>query len=224
VAEDLESRIDKLAADRTRGASALTREAIDIVAAVSAADRAIVAERLSRLRPAMPAIGAVALEAAGLDDPRRLLGEIETDHDRVTAAAAALLEPAGVVATISDSSLVERVLLAARPRAVQVCVDSPQDEGHNLVGRLRQAGLKVQAAGLAELAADAAVVGSDAVFEDGGFVNRRGTAALVTALAPRATVVVGDRWRRVPGPSPSEWPEPDLFEVVPLAPSLRLVL
>jgi hypothetical protein len=45
----------------------------------------------------------------------------------------------------------------------------------------------------------------------------------VTALAPRATVVVGDRWRRVPGPSPSEWPEPDLFEVVPLAPSLRLV-
>jgi hypothetical protein len=64
----------------------------------------------------------------------------------------------------------------------------------------------------AELDAEIAVVGCDAVFDDGSFVNRRGTKALVERLP---TLVLVDRWKRIGGPPPHSWPMPELFELVP---------
>src|SRR5450759_2124589 len=101
----------------------------------------------------MPAIAAIAREAARLRDPRDLLIEIETEHERAAKYAAALVAGAASVATISNSSLVERVLGRARPDRI----------------------------------------------------------------------VVGDRWRRVAGPTPAVWSEPELFEPVSAARNVCVV-
>jgi translation initiation factor 2B subunit (eIF-2B alpha/beta/delta family) len=130
--------IDRLRADRERGASALAKDAVKILAA-TAADRQALAERLAAMRPSMPAIAAIAAiarEAARLRDPRDLLIEIETEHERAAKYAAALVAGAASVATISNSSLVERVLGRARPDRIVVGVDGATDEGHQLVARL----------------------------------------------------------------------------------------
>jgi translation initiation factor 2B subunit (eIF-2B alpha/beta/delta family) len=206
--------IDRLRDDRERGATALARDAVDILATAPVDDRQALAERIAALRPSMPAIGAVAREAARLRDPRELLAEIEAEHERVANAAAAQVDSTASVATISNSSLVERVLRRAVPARVVVGVAGATDEGHQLVTRLRSAGLDALAVPLAELDADLAVVGCDAIFEDGGFVNRSGTAGLVARFSERPVIVVGDRWRRVAGPTPAVWSEPELFEPV----------
>ncbi len=73
------------------------------------------------------------------------------------------------------------------------------------------------------LDADLAVVGCDAIFEDGDFVNRSGTAELVARFAGRPVIVVGDRWRRVAGPTPAVWSEPELFEPVSAARNVCVV-
>jgi translation initiation factor 2B subunit (eIF-2B alpha/beta/delta family) len=215
--------IDRLRADRQRGASALAREAVEILAAAPVADRPALAERLAVLRPSMPAIAAIAREAAKLRDPARLLDEIEAEHEGVAQGAAALLAGAASVATISDSSLVERVLRLARPDRIIVGVQSPTDEGHQLIARLRATGLDALASPVDALDADLAVVGCDAIFEDGGFVNRSGSAKLVAVFASRPVIVVGDRWRRVAGPTLAVWSEPELFEPVGAAPNIRVV-
>jgi translation initiation factor 2B subunit (eIF-2B alpha/beta/delta family) len=215
--------IDRLRADRLRGASALAKDAVEILAAAPAADRQALAERLAALRPSMPAIAAIAREAARLRDPRDLLIEIEAEHEWVAKDAAALVGGAASVATISNSSLVERVLGRVRPDRIVVAVDGATDEGHQLVARLRVAGLDALAVPMGALDADLAVVSCDAIFEDGGFVNRSGSADLVARFAGRPVIVVGDRWRRVAGPTPALWSEPELFESVSAARNVCVV-
>ena len=215
--------IDRLRADRERGASALAKDAVEILAAAPAADRPALAERLAALRLSMPAIAAIAREAARLRDPRDLLIEIETEHERVAEDAAALVAGAASVATISNSSLVERVLGRARPDHTVVGVHGSTDEGHQLVARLKDAGLDALAVPMGALDADLAVVGCDAIFDDGGFVNRSGTAELVARFAGRPVIVMGDRWRRVAGPTPAVWSEPELFEPVSAARNVCVV-
>jgi hypothetical protein len=95
---------------------------------------------------------------------------------------------------------------------VQVVVSDPADEGHALVSDLRAAGLRADTVTLDAVDADVAVVSCDAVFDDGTFVNRRGTKALVDRLP---TLVLVDRWKRIGGPPPHSWPRPELFELVP---------
>jgi len=93
-----------------------------------------------------------------------------------------------------------------------VLVDGPADEGHALVADLRAAGLRADAMSLIDLDAEVAVVGCDAVFDDGSFINRRGTAALVGRFP---TLVLVDRWKRVGGPPPERVLKPELFELIP---------
>ncbi|MGB2939386.1 MAG: hypothetical protein WBD38_03685 [Candidatus Dormiibacterota bacterium] len=171
----------------------------------------------------MPAIGEIAREAAGLPQPRLLLRHMEAEHGRVSAEAAMAIGHGAVVATISNSSIVARVLRLARPTLVQVHVSDLSDEGYDLAGTLAGEGIATAAVPVASDSppADLAVVGCDALFDDGGFVNRRGTAVLVATMAPRPTLVLGDRWRHVPGPTPPGWPEADAFEVVPPRDSVR---
>jgi translation initiation factor 2B subunit (eIF-2B alpha/beta/delta family) len=215
--------VERLRADRERGASALAWDAVEILAAASPAERQELAEHLATVRPSMPAIAAIAREAAALQNPDDLLIEIESEHERVANYAERLLAGVTSAATISNSSLVERVLLRARPRRIVVGVADAADEGHRLVARLRAAGLDVRAASIDAMEADLVLVGCDAIFEDGGFVNRLGTATLVARFADRPVIVVGDRWRRMSGPTPGVWPEPELFEPVRPAPNIEIV-
>jgi translation initiation factor 2B subunit (eIF-2B alpha/beta/delta family) len=159
----------------------------------------------------MPAIAAAVNEALAEGDVRRVIRRSDAERRRVARAATPSLRRRRV-ATISNSSLVARALVYASPTRVEVMVTGPEDEGHVLVADLLAAGLPAAAIPLSELDAEIAVVGCDAVFDDGTFVNRRGTRELVDRLP---TLVLVDRWKRIGGPPPARWPAPERFELIP---------
>src|SRR5450759_4296738 len=76
--------IDRLRADRERGASALAKDAVKILAA-TAADRQALDERLAAMRPSMPAIAAIA----GIDG--RMAARRSSSAWRSAAVAARIL-------------------------------------------------------------------------------------------------------------------------------------
>jgi Initiation factor 2 subunit family len=207
----VERGIEAIASDRLHGAGYLARKALGVLALVSAGRRPEVGRRLSELRPEMPAIAAAVAEATAVGDVRAVIRRADAERRRVARSAMRALRRRRV-ATISNSSLVARALVYASPSHVQVVVSGPDDEGHALVRDLRAAGLSADPVAFAALEADLAVVGCDAVFDDGSFVNRRGTKALVEQLP---TLVLVDRWKRIGGPPPLSWPMPELFELVP---------
>jgi translation initiation factor 2B subunit (eIF-2B alpha/beta/delta family) len=182
-----------------------------VLALASLDERPGVGRRLATLRPEMPAIAAAVAEAMEAGDVRAVIRRADAERRRVARSAMRALRRRRV-ATISNSSLVARALVYSSPISVQVVVSGPADEGHALVFDLRAAGLRADAIALDALDAEIAVVGCDAVFEDGTFVNRRGTKALVDRLP---TLVLVDRWKRIGGPPPRGWPRPELFELVP---------
>lgn len=207
----LEKGIEALATDRIHGAGYLARKALGLLALAGKSDRPELGRRLASLRPEMPAIAGAVSEALAAGDARLVIRRADAERRRVARAAMRSLRRRRV-ATISNSSLVARALVYAGPLMVQVVVDEPADEGHALVADLRAAGLRADAVSLADLDAEIAVVGCDAVFDDGSFINRRGTAALVERFP---TLVLVDRWKRVGGPRPTSWPHPELFELIP---------
>ncbi len=193
------------------GAGYIARKALGILTLVPPEQRSEVGRRLAGLRPEMPAIAAAVAEAMTAGDVRAVIRRADAERRRVARSAMRALRRRRV-ATISNSSLVARALVYASPIHVQVVVSGPADEGHALVSDLRAAGLSADPVALAALEADIAVVGCDAVFDDGSFVNRRGTRALVERLP---TLVLVDRWKRIGGPTPQSWPMPEAFELVP---------
>jgi translation initiation factor 2B subunit (eIF-2B alpha/beta/delta family) len=212
-------RLEAIAADRVHGAGWLARRALGVLADSPRARWPDLASEIGRLRPEMPALAAAAGEVLAAGDVRAVLRRADAERRRVAAAAAERLRGHDRVATISNSSLVARALVVARPPLVEVVVEDEHDEGHLLLAEL--AATRISASAVARARASIAVVGCDAVFEDGGFVNRRGTARLV-ADVPEALVLT-ERWKAVAGGTPAAWPNPDLFEVVPPGPRLRLV-
>ena len=98
-------------------------------------------------------------------------------------------------------------------------MEDARDEGHLLLAELAATGIAAEA--VRRPTAALAVVGCDAVFRDGGFVNRRGTRHLVAELTE--VLVLTERWKRIDAATPASWPSPDLFELVPASPSVRLV-
>lgn len=203
--------VQAIAADHVHGAGYLARKALGLLALADPNERAGLGRTLARLRPEMPAIAAAVAEAMESGDVRAVIRRADSERRRVARSAIRALARRRV-ATISNSSLVARALVYASPASVQVLVDGPDDEGHVLLFDLIAAGLRAAQATLAELDAEIAVVGCDAVFDDGTFVNRRGTRALVDRFP---TLVLVDRWKRVGGPPPASWPRPDLLELVP---------
>lgn len=207
----LERGIAGIASDGLHGAGYLARKALGVLALASLERRPEVGRRLASLRPEMPAIAAAVAEAMEAGDVRTVIRRADAERRRVARSAMGTLRRRRV-ATISNSSLVARALVYAGPIWVQVVVSGPADEGHVLVSDLQAAGLRAHAVALDSLDADIAVVGCDAVFDDGTFVNRRGTKALVDRMP---TLVLADRWKRIGGPPPRSWPRPDVFELVP---------
>lgn len=207
----VEAGIAALAVDRIHGSGYLARKALGILTLAEPSDRQPVALRLAALRPEMPAIAAAVKEAVESGDIRAVVRRGDAERRRVARAAMRGLRRRRV-ATISNSSLVERALVYASPVLVQVVVDGPDDEGHVLVSNLKADGIKAVAVPPSLVEAEVAVVGCDAVYDDGTFVNRRGTLALVTKLP---ALVLVDRWKRVDGPPPARLDAPDLFELIP---------
>jgi hypothetical protein len=211
-------RLVAIAGDRVHGAGWLARRALGVLAATPHPDWPALAAEIAGLRPEMPALGAAAAEAVAAGDVRAVLRRADAERRSVAAAAAARLRGEGRVATISNSSLVARALVLARP-LVEVVVEDDGDEGHLLLAELAATGVRALAVSRPE--ARLGVVGCDAVFADGGFVNRRGTGRLVAELPE--VLVLTERWKRIDGPTPVSWPNPELFEVVPPSPGVRLV-
>ena len=211
----LDDRAAAIAGDRTHGAGYLARQALGLVAAAPKQDRERLADLLRSARPAMPAIGAAIDEALRDGDVRAVLRRADAARRRVVREAEALMAGHPRVATISNSSLVTRALVAGRPATTVVAAEDGQDEGWLLVAELRTLGLEAAGVPVATIDADIAVVGCDAIFDDGGFANRRGTARLLERLGSCPVLVLGEPWKVVAGGTPASWPEPDLFEVVP---------
>jgi hypothetical protein len=206
----LDAGLAEIAGDRSHGAGYLARKALGILHLAPVERRAEIAARLSVLRPAMPAIEAAIGEAMDCADVRAVIQRGDAERRRVARAAIGPIAGRRV-GTISNSSLVARALIYARPTLVQIVVAGPDDEGHLLASDLRTAGLDAETIAIDQLEAELAVVGCDAVFEDGSFINRLGTAALVARLP---TLVLVDRWKRLDHPPPGAWPEPERFEIV----------
>jgi len=212
-------RLLTIAEDRVHGAGWLARRALGVLAASPREQWPALAREITSLRPEMPALAAAAADAVAAGDVRTVLRRADTERRLVAAAAAERLRGESRVASISNSSLVARALVRARPPLVEVVVAGPRDEGRLLVAELTATGIPAIAVERPE--ASIAVVGCDAVFADGGFVNRRGTRRLAEHL-PEVLVLV-ERWKRVDGPTPATWPNPELFEVVPPLDGVRLV-
>jgi translation initiation factor 2B subunit (eIF-2B alpha/beta/delta family) len=206
----VEAGIVALASDQLHGAGYLARKALGLLVLVGPDGRVELGRRLASLRPEMPSIAAAVNEALEEGDVRRVIRRADAERRRVARAAMRTLRRKRV-ATISNSSLVARALVYAGPRSVQVVISGPKDEGHLLVSDLLAAGLSAGAIPMSQLDAEVAVVGCDAVFDDGSFINRRGTRKLVDRLP---TLVLADRWKRIGGPPPTWWPAPERFELI----------
>jgi translation initiation factor 2B subunit (eIF-2B alpha/beta/delta family) len=219
---DVEQMLAALEEDRRHGAGYLARKALGLLAATPPADRDRMAHRLLNLRPAMPAIAAAVREALESGDAEAVLKSADGERRRLAQSAAQRLR-GRTVATISNSSLVARTLLNARPPLTQVVVQGEDDEGTLLLAELHATGLAAVAVDIGALEAGIAVTGCDAHFDDGTFVNRRGTATLVSRMHPRPVLVLTERWKHVSGPAATRWPEPDLFELVAPADNVELL-
>jgi translation initiation factor 2B subunit (eIF-2B alpha/beta/delta family) len=207
----VEAGILALDADKIHGAGYLARKALGLLTLVGPKQQADLGQRLASLRPEMPSIAVAVKEALADGDVQRVIRRADAERRRVARSAMRALRRRKV-ATISNSSLVARALVYAGPASVQVVVSGPADEGHVLVRDLVAAGLSAVAIPLSGLDADVAVVGCDAVFDDGSFINRRGTRQLVDRLP---TLVLADRWKRLGGSPPLSWRRPERFELIP---------
>jgi hypothetical protein len=214
-----DARLSAIADDHVHGAGWLARRALGVLASRPGAEWPGLVARIERLRPEMPALAAAAHEALAAGDVQAVLRRADAERRAVAAAAAERLRDEERVVTISNSSLVARALVLARPPLVEVVVENERDEGHLLLAELAATGIAARA--VARPTARVAVVGCDAVFADGGFVNRRGTARLVGRLPQ--VLVLTERWKHVGGPTPAAWPAPELFEIVRPSPNVRLV-
>lgn len=210
----LYERVASLAEDRTHGASTLAREALRVLSAMPKDDWPTAAAQLIGIRPSMPVVAAAVRLALQTGAPEAVLAQMDIDRRRVAERAAEMLGGHTSGATISNSSTVADALKLAALPSIKVVVAGPLDEGHAMVTLLAAAGLSAAAVPLDHADADIGLVGCDAVFTDGSFVNRRGTAELVKRLMPHLVLVLAEPLKQLDHAAPKGWSEPDLFEIV----------
>ena len=195
---DLHRRIDKLAADRTSGATDILEEVIALL--VEARDRALpmrtVARSVCAAQPTMAAVWNAVLAALSPDQDR-----LTQFTERIRRAPAALSRFAAAhfgddrdqtlrIVTISFSRSVLLALDAIRGvRPIRVsCTESrPAFEGRGLAAELAAAGVAVTLFGDAAIAhalghAVAVLLGADAIAPT-WFLNKSGTRMLAAAAS-----------------------------------------
>jgi translation initiation factor 2B subunit (eIF-2B alpha/beta/delta family) len=251
----LMDRVARLAADRESGASELRDTAIGILGDALHAGVPVrpVAQAVCRAQPSMAPLWNAALEAIAAEvEPARF----ERFAQRIARMGAALSRsgaehlligagpgPIHLVTLSFSGAVVETVaaLRAVRPVLVACSESRPALEGRRLAARLAAAGTPVTCFGDAALghalaAADAVVVGADAVGPE-WFLNKSGTRMLATAatqqgipvyvlatrdkfvnarLAGRLTLREGDADELWPAPPPGIVVRNPYFEAIPL--------
>jgi translation initiation factor 2B subunit (eIF-2B alpha/beta/delta family) len=270
---DSDHRLDELVAplrdDVTSGASLLSRTAADVIrrAAVRLQVGSIeelrwglgeVSRRVLDAQPAMAPLAALvrdvlrAVEQADTLERGRHAAASAADHFRsdlearseaAARAAASVLPVGGMVATLSSSATVRRLLVEeAGPRGVTVlCFESrPVNEGREMASALARAGVDVvfavdAATHLLIPEADVVLIGADSI-GDLGVVNKIGSSVLAHAahVAGVPVHVLADETKILPRgfpqvldddrPGREVWDAPAgvrvwnrYFEVVPLA-------
>lgn len=200
--------------DVVSGASVLSRTAADVIrrAAVRLQAGSIeelrwglgeVSRRILDAQPAMAPLAALVRdvlqaveEADTLERGRhaaasaadRFRSDLEARSEAAALAAAAVLPVGGMVATLSSSATVRRLLVEeAGPRGITVlCFESrPVNEGREMASALARAGVDVvfavdAAAQLLVPQADAVLIGADSI-GDLGVVNKIGSSVLAHA-------------------------------------------
>jgi hypothetical protein len=219
----LERRLEQLTLDRTHGATTLARKALRILDEVPRNDWATIAPRLVLARPSMPLIGIAVSLALQIGDPEAVIKRLERERRKVAERAAEALVGYTSGVTISNSSAVANALRLSAIRNTQVVVAGPADEGYAMVKLLRRAGISAKAVSVGESDAAIGLVGCDALFTDGSFVNRLGTAELARQLAPRVVLVLAESLKWVDHAAPTAWPEPELFEIVRPAANIQII-
>src|SRR5262245_26861746 len=149
-------KLRAIAEDRVHGAGWLARRALGVLAGAPRERWPALTDEIAGLRPEMPAIAAAVREALATGDVRTVLRRADRERRQVAAAAAARLRAVPLVATISNSSLVARALVLARPPLVEVVMEE-DDEGRLLLVELAATGVPARA--VARPSAALAVVG-----------------------------------------------------------------
>jgi translation initiation factor 2B subunit (eIF-2B alpha/beta/delta family) len=204
---DAEARLAALEADRERGASEITDDALTLYRRLARSTEppvdavADAGARLVEAHPAMaPLVTATSQALAaireggpdGVDDVR----EARRSRARAVAREGARLVPGrGAVAAYSRSSTVvaalRRALEAGRTPTVRVSEARPGGEGLGVARELTRDGARVTVTADADLIeragrAEAVFVGADAICR-AGLVNKTGTGALVREAARAGT-------------------------------------
>lgn len=234
--EQVASVASEIAEDRRRGARELAGLALEALSGVAREEPGRLrasACLLARARPGMPGIAMTVAhayrEAAASQRPaaalQSFLRKMEAAREGIVRLAREVL-PRDVLLTYSRSSLVLAALLALSPRRAIISEGRPLGEGVALAQELAGRGIAVTLVTEAQLAAfvgeaQAVLVGADALFPDGGFLNKVGTRLL--ALAARVEgiplYVLADTLKVLP-PSLARSPaleEGDPAEVLPAA-------
>jgi len=203
--DELNRRIDALAADRTTGASGIVAKALDIlnVAWASDIDLREVTNALCLAQPTMASVWNAA-EAALSDDPNRLAEFAERVRRAPVAlaryAAAHFMDdvsqrPLQVVSLSCSGSVVVALRAIRATRAVHVsCSESrPALEGRRLAAELVAASIPVTYFSDAAVAhalgnADVVLVGADAIAPT-WFLNKTGTRMLAAAATHQGVPV-----------------------------------
>ena len=205
VPDEFARRIDAVGADRESGASDILRETLALLGQALAQQIPAVAvgRRLCRAQPSMAPVWNAAIEAVAAEHQP---GRFERFARRAARAPQALARfgtgvlgdgsgPVHLV-TLSRSGSVRVVVDALRQqRPIRVsCSESrPAFEGRRLAASLAAAGVPVTCFSDAALAhaldaADAAIVGADAIGPE-GFLNKSGTRMLAAAASQQGVPV-----------------------------------
>lgn len=232
--QSLHARLTEIAADSTRGARELVREAALVIRHALESEVADAQSRASGVREqivelaqavlrAQPEMAPFYYLAAALLDCADLESLSETvvafadalDDEAIGRHAVELIPPAASVVTYSRSGSVLAALRMARSgRTFEVWVGEgrPRQEGRGLAAALAEAGIKVQLltdGALLSRAADADLIllGADAIGRE-KFLNKVGTRALcATAGAAGCPVyVLADETKFLPE---EFWPSPE---------------
>jgi len=243
VRPDLEAEVRRIAADRTSGSLDLALAAVDLMAYETDPPPAVLRELAAALTAAQPDMIAVrnavrsCLSArmdsvAGRGSYPDAISEFRrslvTSRSRTARRLLEVIDRPVAVATLSRSSTVLEALdhlrASGRLRSVTVLESIPGGEGRLTTETLREHVDEVRLAPDEELetvaaSSDVVVLGADALFQDGGILNKvlsRRLAERALEAGRRVYAVVEtiklDRHRRSPEWSPGAR---SLFEVVP---------
>jgi translation initiation factor 2B subunit (eIF-2B alpha/beta/delta family) len=182
----------------------LAVRAIEITLRVPAEERGEVARALLSMHRAIVTVANVGRrieQGATEEELRALKRSLQEGNGAIAVEAAKLVGTVGRVVTLSDSSTVEAVVRALRPKRVLVLESRPGGEGVRLAKRLDAEVVTDAEMGLAVEQADCALVGIDAFDSSGAILHKIGTLPLALCCQHfgRPFYALGHSFKLAPG-------------------------